>query len=98
MLCDMPSQLTSIPLNSKRQDQDCLVAFAKDSLVRILWSTFSLKQQGPVALLMTILAPLSCVYKRSVSLYLKQHHMVVSMLKRGGGGGGQDLMVLLFLL
>ena len=36
MLCDMQTQLTSIPLNSKGQGQ--LVTFVKGHLVRIFWS------------------------------------------------------------
>ena len=93
MLCDMPSHLTSIPLNSKGQCQGHLVTFAKGHLVRIFWSTFSLKQLGLVALLTIILALLPYVYKRSVSSYPKQ----ISHCGLSAQGSDQDLMVLLFL-
>ena len=39
MLCDMPSQLTSISLNSKGHGQGHLVTFAKGCLLRMFWST-----------------------------------------------------------
>ena len=44
MLCDMQTQLTPIPLNSKGQGH--IVILAKGHLVRIFWSTLSLKQLG----------------------------------------------------
>ena len=67
MLCDMQTQLTSVPLNSK--GQGLLVTFAKGHFVRIYWRTFSFKQPGLVALLTIILALLGYVYKRSISSY-----------------------------
>ena len=90
MLCDMPGQLTLIPLNSKGQGQGHLVTFVKVRLVRIFWSTFSLKQRGLVTLLTIILALLPYVYKRSVSSYPK----LILHCSLSAQGSDQDLMIL----
>ena len=91
MLCDMPSHLTSIPLNSKGQGQEHLMTFAKGCSVRMFWSTFSKKQLGLVALLSILLALSPYVYKRSVSSYPKQ----ILHCSLSAQGSDQDLMILL---
>ena len=64
MLCDMQSQMTTVPLNSKDQGQGHIVN-AMGHLVRIFCSTFFMKQLSLVALLTIVLALLPYFYKRS---------------------------------
>ena len=85
MPCDMQTQFTSIPFNSKGQGH--LATFAKGNLVRIFWS----KQLGQFALLIIILALLPCIYKISVSSYPKQiSHCTLRVQE-----SDQDLVVVL---
>ena len=80
------------PLNSKGQGH--FVTFVEGLLIRIFWSSFSLKQLSLNALLTIILALLPYVYKKSASSYKKQ----VSHCSPSAQWSGQDLMVLLLEL
>ena len=79
MLCDMPVQLTSVPLNSKGQSQ--LVTFAEGRLVRIFRSTFFLKQLGLVALLTIIWHCYFMSTKHRLVHNKNKCHIVIAVLR-----------------
>ena len=82
MLRDMPSQLTSIPLNSKGQGLGHLVTFAKGRLVRIFWSAFCLKQLSLVSLLIIFLALLYLMSTKDQLVRIQtKYHIVVSVFR-----------------